>query len=377
MSQTNKDRQPLLSTEAPLPSYSTDVARTENDDQVVDGTEAGQVPQDVKEQRTKSNNWLLVLWLGLFIAALVVIVLFIIGFLRSANQDFDLKKALKRALGGGVSGAAAMVIQVLTLMPVRTVMNYQYRYGTTTKQAAKTLYTMGGFRRYYQGLLAALIQGPTSRFGDTAANAGILALLESNEYVREKMPSFIKTAFAALAAALFRMLLTPVDTIKTTMQTQGARGMEILRERVKMHGIGSLFWGAFATAAATFVGYYPWFGTHNFLIKTIPLPTPHRLSTLPLTLLRLALIGFTASCVSDTISNSLRVVKTYRQTNDSRIGYVEAAKAVVEVDGWRGLFGRGLKTRILANGLQGMMFAVLWNLFMEMWNKKAEEHGGR
>lgn len=87
MSQTNKDRQPLLSTEAPLPSYSTDVARTENDDQVVDGTEAGQVPQDVKEQRTKSNNWLLVLWLGLFIAALVVIVLFIIGFLRSANQD--------------------------------------------------------------------------------------------------------------------------------------------------------------------------------------------------------------------------------------------------------------------------------------------------
>lgn len=116
--------------------------------------------------------------------------------------------------------------------PVRTVMNYQYRYGTTTKQAAKTLYTMGGFRRYYQGLLAALIQGPTSRFGDTAANAGILALLESNEYVREKMPSFIKTAFAALAAALFRMLLTPVDTIKTTMQTQGARGMEILRERV-------------------------------------------------------------------------------------------------------------------------------------------------
>lgn len=39
---------------------------------------------------------------------------------------------------------------------------------------------------------------------------------------------------------------------------------------------------------------------------------------------------------------------------------------MVEVDGWRGLFGRGLKTRILANGLQGMMFAVLWNLFMEM-----------
>lgn len=31
--------------------------------------------------------------------------------------------------------------------------------------------------------------------------------------------------------------------------------------QVKMHGIGSLFWGAFATAAATFVG-------------TPPLPSP-------------------------------------------------------------------------------------------------------
>lgn len=35
-----------------------------------------------------------------------------------ANLDmqFDLKAALKRALGGGLSGAAAMVLQVLLLM---------------------------------------------------------------------------------------------------------------------------------------------------------------------------------------------------------------------------------------------------------------------
>ncbi|KAJ1552189.1 hypothetical protein HK405_012308, partial [Cladochytrium tenue] len=48
------------------------------------------------------------------------------------THNFDLDKALKRALGGGVSGAAAMVVQVFTLMPLRTVMNYQYRYGTNT-----------------------------------------------------------------------------------------------------------------------------------------------------------------------------------------------------------------------------------------------------
>lgn len=125
-----------------------------------------------------------------------------------------------------------MVLQVLTLMPIRTIMNYQYRYGTTTSQAARTLYADGGYLRYYQGLTAALIQGPLSRFGDTAANAGILALLSSNGYLKN-LPSLVKTVFASAAAAAFRMVLTPVDTVKTTMQTDGKDGLRILRQRVR------------------------------------------------------------------------------------------------------------------------------------------------
>ena len=122
-----------------------------------------------------------------------------------------------------------------------------------------------------------------------------------------------------------------------------------------------MWYGAFATAAATFVGHYPWFGTYNFLDEQ--LPPPHNLGE---KLLRQAFIGFCASVVSDTISNSLRVIKTYRQVHERRVGYTEAVKAVVATDGWKGLFGRGLKTRILANGLQGLMFSILWKLFLDM-----------
>ena len=82
--------------------------------------------------------------------------------------------------------------------------------------------------------------------------------------------------------------------------------------------------------------------------------------------MRRAFIGFVASVVSDSISNSLRVVKTYRQVNETRIGYTDAARAVLSSDGVRGLLGRGLKTRILANGLQGLMFSVLWKFFLDM-----------
>jgi hypothetical protein len=52
--------------------------------------------------------------------------------------------------------------------------------------------------------------------------------------------------------------------------------------------------------------------------------------------------------------------------NETRISYLNAARAVIAVDGVKGLFGRGLKTRILANGLQGLMFSVLWKFFMDL-----------
>jgi hypothetical protein len=88
-----------------------------------------------------------------------------------------LQKATKKAVGGGKAGAAAAVAQVTTLMWLRTLMNYQYRYGGSLQEALDTLWAEGGVARLYQGFPFALVQGPASRFGDTAANAFVLALL--------------------------------------------------------------------------------------------------------------------------------------------------------------------------------------------------------
>ena len=74
----------------------------------------------------------------------------------SRSVDFDLLEALKKAGGGGLAGAMAMILQVLTLMPLRTIMNYQYRYGGSVKDSIRNLYHDGGFKRYYAGLGAAL-----------------------------------------------------------------------------------------------------------------------------------------------------------------------------------------------------------------------------
>eukprot|EP00122_Pirum_gemmata_P011134 Pgem_evm2s10307 len=88
-----------------------------------------------------------------------------------------LSKAGNRALAGGLPGALAMVIQVCTLMPMRTTLNYQYKNGgSSTSGAIKHLYSQGGIFRFYQGLPPALVMGPLSRFGDTAGNVTIVAL---------------------------------------------------------------------------------------------------------------------------------------------------------------------------------------------------------
>lgn len=273
-----------------------------------------------------------------------------------------LSVAASKALSGGMAGACAMVLQVSTLMWMRTTMNYQYRYGTSTLTALKTLYADGGIPRFYRGIGPALIQGPVSRFGDTAANAGVLALFENS--AAKDWPAAAKTVFSSGTAATMRIALVPVDTVKTIMQVEGKEGLTKLGAKYRAHGVPVFFHGAIATSAATFVGHYPWFTVFNTLNELIP-NYPER----PKKLARNATIGFCASVCSDTVSNSLRVIKTYRQTNET-LPYREIVKRVVEEDGVMGLMGRGLKTRILANGCQGIMFSVLYKLFEEKFVKK-------
>ena len=64
-----------------------------------------------------------------------------------------------------------------------------------------------------------------------------------------------------------------------------------------------------------------WFVTRNYMEELLP-----RADTLPTKLLRAAAIGFTASAVSDTCSNSVRVLKTTRQTAAENLTYPQALK---------------------------------------------------
>ncbi|OJA16330.1 hypothetical protein AZE42_06578 [Rhizopogon vesiculosus] len=240
-------------------------------------------------------------------------------------------------LGGGLSGAAGKFVMVqfigpchnsdvlaamvLALIPLRTIMNYQYRYGVTMTQAIKVLYADGGWTRYYQGLTAALVLGPVSRFGETAANAGIIAFFESNN-----------------------------TAVLTIMQIQGEELCHLLH-------VAQCF---------------------RYCRYNIYRSLPNKYSTLRFIPSSPILLQWN-SCVPQSSDMQHRLfltpfqilfAKSHHRVNGARIGYIEAVYAVIEADGIKGLFGRGLKTRILVNGLQGTMFSMLWKLFSDMWNEK-------
>jgi len=269
-----------------------------------------------------------------------------------------MNKAAKSAMRGGTAGAVAMGANVACLMWMRTTINYQYRNGTTFPNALRALYADGGIPRFYRGVLPALVQGPMSRFGDTAANTGVMTLMDNLESTRD-LNVGVKTVAASASAALFRIFLMPVDTVKTTMQVTGKFSSVV--DKVRVNGPLALYNGSIAASSATFVGHYPWFFTYNFLSEKIPEQDD------PLKKLgRRALLGFCSSAVSDTCSNSIRVCKVYKQAYPEQISYPQVVRNVIQESGIRGLMFRGLETKILANGLQGILFSILWKHFEEV-----------
>lgn len=93
--------------------------------------------------------------------------------------------------------------------------------------------------------------------------------MNASESTRELNTS-IKTLVSSFCAANFRILLMPIDTVKTIMQVEGKEGISKLRAKFKAQGPTVFFNGAIGASVATFAGHYPWFFTYNFLDANLP-----------------------------------------------------------------------------------------------------------
>merc|ERR1719445_228585 len=156
-------------------------------------------------------------------------------------------------------------------------------------------------------------------------------MIMNNKYSTYDMSLGSKTLLAMSLASLWRLLMMPIDTCKTTMQVNGS--LNPLRSKIKMNGISVLFHGSVASVSSTFASQFPWFYTYNYLFKTIPPGETKFMETA-----RRGFIGFCASVFSDIVSNSIRVVKVYKQTHVEPITYGKVIRRIVSQFGLFSLF---------------------------------------
>ena len=267
-----------------------------------------------------------------------------------------LRIAGARALGGGVAGGSAMVLNVLALMWLRTALFKQY---TTPRiafvEAMCSIYAEGraagggsalaGLARFYRGVGYALVLAPLSRFGDTACNAGAQALFATRHQGDLAVPLPAQTAVAALGSGVWRAGIAPLDTLKTMAQVEGTNAPAVLRAKVAALGLRrTLFAGAAGAAGAHAASFWPWFTVHNALQARVPRSQGDGAAGMAAFAGRAAAIGLAASAVSDATSNALHVLKTRKQTAPAAMTYPQAFRAAAAGGGIvRGVLFRGLE----------------------------------
>jgi hypothetical protein len=142
---------------------------------------------------------------------------------------------------------------------------------------------------------------------------------------------------------------------------RGAAGIDELRGKVLNHGVMILFTGSFGSWILSMVGYFPWYATFNVLNTRLRRERGWWKHA------RNGAIGLCASIAADTLTNSVRVVKVVAQTSVVPLGYVGAARQVIAEAGVIGLLFRGLPLKLISNGVQCILFTVVWRHLMEVF----------
>lgn len=257
----------------------------------------------------------------------------------------NLTNSSEKAIKTGVTSAC---IQVSGLLWIRTINNYQYRYGTSIKDTSKILYNSGGLLRFYKGYIPALFVASSCKFGE----------LNAYYYSKESnFNSFERLLFIASSSSLIKLSIIPVDTLDVLLQVEGNQGPKILYNKLQYHGPKVLYYGLTPWIFNNFIGTFTWFGVHNYL------DNKYKNNTMLNFNIKNGAIGLVSSIASDIITNPFRILKVYKQSNMNNLNYLSIINNIKAEKGISEFIFRGLKTRILIHGIQNICFVVLWKNF--------------
>ena len=247
------------------------------------------------------------------------------------------------------AGSTAGIIQLTSLFWLKTLTKHQYRHGTSLPVSFSQLYKEKDLLRFYRGFTPNLLKVSLGKFGDTAL------------YTYFHQPDFKylsnewRSTYIALASSFIKFNLMPLDTYTNMYQVRGKEGSIVMKQKIKRDGIRVLYHGSTAFFLSNFLGNASWFYTLDYLNSKL-YKSYHKKDDTKKNII----IGFGCSTVSDLITNPIRILKTYKQSNKENISYLQALKEIKESKGWRNFYFRGLGTKLILNGLNSSLFLVLW-----------------
>ena len=262
----------------------------------------------------------------------------------------SIKNSTDKAIKTGITSG---FIQVSSLLWLRTVNNYQYRYGSPLIDTFKILYKNGGVLRFYRGYIPSIFVASSCKFGE----------LNAYYYSKEiNLNSIDRLLLISSVSSIVKLSIVPVDTLDVFLQVEGKQGVNILYNKIQKHGIKVLYYGVNPWIINNFIGTFSWFGVHNYLDNKYI-----NNETLNFNI-KNGLIGLSASVTSDILTNPLRILKVNKQSHSDNVSYLSSVKNIIKNDGISEFLFRGLKTRLLIHGIQNIFFTIIWKNIEKKFN---------
>jgi hypothetical protein len=252
-------------------------------------------------------------------------------------------------LKSSFAGSSAGIIQLTSLFWLKTITKHQYRHGTSLYKSTFQLYQEKDILRFYRGFTPNLIKTSFGKFGDAA----LYTYFHQPQF--DYLSNEKRSSYIALASSFIKINLMPFDNYTNMSQVRGREGLSIMKQKLHRDGLHVLYNGSTAYFLSNFLGNASWFYTLDFLNSKFYLNGEKKDD-----IKKNLIIGFGCSTVSDVITNPIRILKTYKQSNTVNISYSEALREIMKSKGLGNFYFRGLGTKLILNGLNSSMFLVLW-----------------
>lgn len=236
----------------------------------------------------------------------------------------------------------AVLLQQTSTYWIKTIVKNQYVYGNGIFNSYKNLLNSKEYFRFYSGYIPNMIKVLIGRNSD---------LLFHKYYSNQNFNKEKTAILSGISSSIFKIITMPFDTVSNLYQIHGNKAKDII---IKQHRNERFFYfrGTIAYMSITSLGSSSWLYTYSKL-NDISLPYNNIVNN--------AIIGCSASLVSDLVVNPIRILKTYKQSNEKYISYKDIFFKVIKNDNnlFKSYF-RGFFLRTGLNSVNSGIFVVLW-----------------